>query len=68
MSRGWSALEVLGEPGEHDDPLGWERECAERAMQAAGEARLLIIGKSIASLMAGQVAERDLPAVWLAPS
>lgn len=67
MSRGWSALEVLGEPGEHDDPLGWERECAERALQAAGQARLLIVGKSMASLLAGDVAERELPAVWLTP-
>ncbi len=67
MSRGWSVLEVLGEPGEHDDPLGWERECAERAIRVAGEARVLVIGKSLASLLAGDVAERELPAVWLTP-
>jgi hypothetical protein len=30
MARRWSALEVLGEPGEHEDPLTWERWCAER--------------------------------------
>jgi pimeloyl-ACP methyl ester carboxylesterase len=67
MHRGWSALELLGEPGEHDDPLGWERECAQRAMEAAGDARLLVIGKSMATLLAGEIAERDLPAVWLTP-
>ena len=67
MSRGWTALEVLGEPGEHDDPLGWERECARRAIEAAGVARVLVIGKSLASLLAGEIAERDLPAVWLTP-
>ncbi len=33
MSQGWSALEVLGEPGEHDDPLEWERDCAHRAIK-----------------------------------
>jgi hypothetical protein len=67
MSRGWRALEILGEPGEHDDPLAWERECAKRAIEAAGEAKVLVIGKSLASLLAGEIAERDLPAVWLTP-
>ncbi|HET6868386.1 MAG TPA: hypothetical protein VFH80_20900 [Solirubrobacteraceae bacterium] len=67
MSRGWSALEVLGEPGEHDDPLGWERECAERALEASSSQRPLVIGKSLATLLTGEIAERDLPAVWLTP-
>jgi hypothetical protein len=66
-ARGWSALEVLGEPGLHDDPLGWERECAEHALAAASEARVLIIGKSLASLLAAIAVERDLPAAWLTP-
>ncbi len=76
MSRGWSALEVLGEPGEHDDPLGWERECAERALEVSGAERALetsgaerplVIGKSLATLLAREIAERDLPAIWLTP-
>jgi pimeloyl-ACP methyl ester carboxylesterase len=67
MDRGWSALEVLGEPGEHDDPLGWERECAERALEASRADRPLVIGKSLATRLAGEIAERDLPAVWLTP-
>jgi len=67
MARGWSALEVLGEPGEHPNPLAWERECAERALATAGAARVLVIGKSLASLLAGPVSDRDLPAVWLTP-
>lgn len=67
MSSGWSALEVLGEPGEHDNPLAWERECAERALEASGAERPLVIGKSLATLLAGEIAERDLPAVWLTP-
>lgn len=67
MSRGWGALEVLGEPGEHDDPLGWERECTDRALEANRGARQLIIGKSLATLLAGEIAERGLPAVWLTP-
>jgi hypothetical protein len=67
MSRGWSALEVLGEPGEHEDPLDWERECASRALEATGAERPLVIGKSLATLLAREIAERDLPAVWLTP-
>jgi hypothetical protein len=67
MACGWSALEVLGEPGLHEEPLEWERSCAERAIEAAGAERLLIVGKSLASLLAGAISARDLPAVWLTP-
>ena len=67
MANGWSALEVLGEPGTQPDALGWERECAERALDAAGDARVLLIGKSLASLLAGEISDRGLPAVWLTP-
>ncbi|MGH2881450.1 MAG: alpha/beta hydrolase, partial [Solirubrobacteraceae bacterium] len=28
---------------------------------------MLVVGKSMASLLAGEVADRDLPAVWLTP-
>ena len=67
MAAGWSALEVLGEPGEQEDPLGWERACAEAAIEVAGAAQVLVIGKSLASLLAGEISERELPAVWLTP-
>ena len=67
MAQGWSALEVLGEPGDHEDPLGWERSCAERALEAADPARVLVIGKSLASLLAGEISDRGLAAVWLTP-
>jgi pimeloyl-ACP methyl ester carboxylesterase len=67
LARGWSALEVLGEPGEHAHPLVWERECAERALAAVESARVLVIGKSLASLLARSMGERDLAAVWLTP-
>jgi pimeloyl-ACP methyl ester carboxylesterase len=67
MAQGWSALEVLGEAGDHEDELGWERRCAESALEAARGARVLVIGKSLASLLAGEISERDLPAVWLTP-
>ena len=68
MSRGWSALEVLGEPGTHPEPVAWEHECTERALEAAGQARVLVIGKSLASFMAGLVSDRNLPAAWLTPA
>jgi hypothetical protein len=70
MANGWGALEVLGEPGEHDDEIGWQRRCARAAIDAAADAagnQVLVIGKSLASLLAGEVADRDLPAVWLTP-
>jgi hypothetical protein len=67
MARGWSALEVLGEPGEREDPLTWERWCAERVIEAASPARVLVIGKSLASLLAVEISDHDLPAVWLTP-
>ncbi len=67
MANGWSALEVLGEPGQQPDPLGWERDCAERALAAIGAEQVLVIGKSLASFLAGAVSDRGLPAVWLTP-
>ena len=67
MAQGWSAIEVLGEPGGQADPLAWEQACAEAALEEAGSARVLVIGKSLASLLSGLVSDRDLPAVWLTP-
>lgn len=68
MSAGWSALEVLGEPGDHEEPLTWQRGCAERALESVGEERVLVIGKSLATFLAGVVADRGLPAAWLTPA
>lgn len=67
LALGYSALEVLGEPVEHADKLGWERDCAERAIAEAGSARVVVIGKSLASLLAGEISDRNLPAAWLTP-
>jgi hypothetical protein len=67
MAQGWSALEILGEPGFQPDPLSWERECAERALAQTGDARVLVIGKSLASFLTDLVNDRDLEAVWLTP-
>lgn len=67
MALGFSALEILGEPAEHADQLGWERDCAERAIAEAGSARVVVIGKSLASLLAAEISDRNLPAAWLTP-
>ncbi len=67
-AQGWSALEVLGEPGTHPEPVAWGREAAERALEAVGQAQVLVIGKSLASFLAGLVGDRDLPAIWLTPA
>jgi predicted alpha/beta-hydrolase family hydrolase len=68
MAEGWSALEVLGEPGDHHDPVAWERDCAEHALNAAGAQHVLVVGKSLASLLAGLVSERGVPTAWLTPA
>jgi hypothetical protein len=68
LAAGWSAIEVLGEPGDHQNPVAWQRAAAEAALDAAGRARVLVIGKSLATLLAGHVADLDLPAVWLTPA
>ena len=47
LGQGWSALEVLGEPGEHPDPIEWQRAAAEAALAAADSERVLVIGKSL---------------------
>jgi hypothetical protein len=68
LAQGWSALEVLGEPGDHEDPIKWQRAAAEAALDAARCERVLVIGKSLATLLAGHVSDLDLPAVWLTPA
>ena len=59
-ARGWSALEVLPEG---DDPSGWARDRARRALDRVQTDEVVVIGKSLASAAAGLVADRVLPAV-----
>ena len=66
-ARGWSALEVLDSLPEGDDPFGWARNRARRALDRAEADEVVVIGKSLASAAAGLVADRVLPAVWLTP-
>ena len=63
-----AGLEVRDDRGEAvRDPLAWVRDCAERALAQASAAQILVIGKSLASLLAEQVADRGFPAAWLTP-
>ena len=81
QQQGWSALEVVDALPDDEEPFGWARDRAERALAAvpgaagtgpAGEAggggvAVVVVGKSLASGAAGVVADRGLPAVWLTP-
>jgi hypothetical protein len=65
--RGWTTLEVLDSWQEDDDPFGWARDRAQRALAAAPDERPIVVGKSLASAAAGLVAARHTPAIWLTP-
>lgn len=67
IARGYGVLEVLDEPPAGEDPFAWVRDRAERALAHDPSAHDVVIGKSLASDVAGLVAERELPAVWLTP-
>jgi hypothetical protein len=68
LSRGWRALEVLDSLPEGEEPFAWARDRARRALDAVSDASdVVVIGKSLASVAAGIVADRLLPAVWLTP-
>jgi hypothetical protein len=67
-ARRWSALEVLDSLPEGEEPFGWARDRARRALdRVASASEVVVIGKSLASGAAGIVADRVLPAVWLTP-
>ena len=68
LSQGWSALEVLDSLPEGEEPFGWARDRARRALENVPDAaEVVVIGKSLASGAAGLVADRLVPAVWLTP-
>ena len=65
QAGGWSVVEV-DERAPHDqEPFGWMRGQAERALEvASGAERVVVIGKSLGSVGATLVSG---PAVWLTP-
>jgi hypothetical protein len=67
QAGGWSVLELTERAPRDEEPFGWMRDRAARALDAAGADSVAVIGKSLASVAAPLVAERSLPAVWLTP-
>jgi predicted alpha/beta-hydrolase family hydrolase len=67
QAAGWSVLELSERAPSDEEPFDWMRDRAERALDAAGEGTVAVIGKSLGSAAAPLVAERGLPAVWLTP-
>jgi hypothetical protein len=67
VARGYGVLEVLDEPPAGEDPFAWVRDRAQRALGHRPSALDVVIGKSLASDVAGLIADRGLPAIWLTP-
>jgi hypothetical protein len=67
QAAGWSVLELSERAPADEEPFEWMRDRAGRALDAAGEGTVAVIGKSLGSAAAPLVAERRLPAVWLTP-
>jgi len=67
-SRGWSVLEVWDEYLDRSrDPSRWVAERAEAALARVGDARCLLVTKSISSHAARIAADRGLAGIWLTP-
>ncbi len=68
LARGWSVLEVWDEYLDGDeDPWRWVEARADAALARAGNARILLVTKSISSRAVPIAADRSLPGVWLTP-
>jgi pimeloyl-ACP methyl ester carboxylesterase len=67
VARGFGVLEVLDEPPAGEDPFAWVHDRAQRALEHQPTELDVVIGKSLSSDVAGLVADRGLPAVWLTP-
>lgn len=66
--HGWSVLEVWDEYLDRSlDPTGWVTKRAEAALARAGDARVLLVTKSLASHAVTLAGERGLPGIWLTP-
>lgn len=67
-SRGWSVLEVWDEYRDRaEDPADWVARRAEAALDRAGDARVMLVTKSLTSGAVSIAAERELPGIWLTP-
>jgi len=67
-SHGWSVVEVWDEYLDRtQDAEKWVTDRAEAALARAGEARVLLVTKSLTSRAVTIAAERELPGIWLTP-
>ena len=65
---GWSVLDVWDEYLDRSvDPWRWVEDRAEAALARAGDARVVLVTKSLTSRAVGVAAERHLPGIWLTP-
>ena len=65
QAHGWSVVEVDERAPAGEEPFGWMRGQAERALEAAAGAEyVVVIGKSLGSSAASLVTG---PAIWLTP-
>jgi hypothetical protein len=67
QAAGWSVLELSERAPAGEEPFEWMRDRAGRAIAAAGDGTVAVIGKSLGSAAAPLAAARGLPAVWLTP-
>jgi hypothetical protein len=68
LARGWSVLEVWDEYRDRsDDPWHWVFERAEAALRHAGDARTVLVTKSLSSRAVAVAAEKGVPGIWLTP-
>jgi pimeloyl-ACP methyl ester carboxylesterase len=67
VARGYGVLEVLDEPVGEEDPFAWVHDRAQRALGHRPSELDVVVGKSLSSDVAGLVADRGLPAIWLTP-
>ena len=67
-SKGWSVLNVWDEYLDRsEDPWDWVEARAEAALARAGDARIVLVTKSISSHAVRIAAKRNLPGIWLTP-
>jgi hypothetical protein len=67
QAQGWSVLELSERAPADQEPTTWICDRAARALDAGGTGMVAVVGKSLASVAAPLVVERQLPAVWLTP-
>lgn len=66
-AEGWTVIQVWDEWDRTVEAERWVSERLVAALAAAGEARTLVVAKSITTLAVAAAAERRLPGIWITP-